>query len=493
MNEFSADLEFPPPPLDLPPMTESSVLHSSRLATISNDLATTAPSVEEASSRFGVTLRSTDSCSSLGSSAAAINEVIPTIGVSVMNKNKIKLETKIVSEIKERNEQYLKKCTDVPNAIDYHYSNNNNVTKSNEYVLQSVDDAVECFKHPKTDFTGSNPKTQLKKVEIDRKAQESSPVPFDFKSRLRKVENNNENEMTDPVKLKSKSVVTEARGTVPKNSVTKRCCDMAMITSDQEITSSCKIFSCEKKDIETRMYFGGNLNGRSNTDKFDGEQKKNTTPSEEEDKRRSAGSISSLKKIWEAKDGSGSTSDLSQIQFSPKLTPNAASQSIINKGNDEEFDILINNKKPIVPTKPVNIYATPISIKQNTDLSSPTSSNNTSSIISENNTSHMGRETILELVQLLENTLKTPINSISASQWLQLSDKLHILHTTCVSFTDNAAMAPHSKFQFRELASRIENQSRNLRSASSRNSKDIEKLVVEIGQLLKQVSNALFR
>ncbi|EDW34779.1 GL12721 [Drosophila persimilis] len=105
----------------------------------------------------------------------------------------------------------------------------------------------------------------------------------------------------------------------------------------------------------------------------------------------------------------------------------------------------------------------------------------------------ISRESILELVGLLDGSLKHPVNAISASQWLQLSDKLNILQNSCVIFAENESMPPHSKFHFRELVTRVETQSQHLRSAGSKNMQDNERLLLEVGQSLKQISNALNR
>lgn len=477
-------------------------------------MATTEPSVEEASSRFGVSLRkreaSTDSCSSLGSPAAGVtNEIVND--TSVIVKNKGKLETKLVAEIKERNEQYQRKpIGDVPNTNNYHCSNNNNnsVTKSNDHVLQLVNELAETMNLPKADSSANNFKAQLKKVDSNKKSQKtttdgSSAIPFDFKSRLRKVENNNDNEAAESAAdfrkmLDNDSVNTESRGTVSKKSISKRNCDRIGGTNDQEcVLNNSKKPLNEPKVIDGKKTdFKIDLSDKDSKDKkLDGDSKNNTTTVDEEDKRKSTGSISSLKKLWEAKEGNGtmSNNEISQIQLSPKLATKGVANN--NKGNDEEFDALTANKKPAVPTKPtklVSIYATPIQVKLHSD--SATSPSSSTSITSHNsNTTQVSREAILDLIQLLESTLKTPINSISASQWLQLSDKLNILQTSCVSFADKASMAPHSKFQFRELVSRVENQSRSLRSAGSKNTQDNEKLIFEVGQSLKQISNALHR
>ena len=153
----------------------------------------------------------------------------------------------------------------------------------------------------------------------------------------------------------------------------------------------------------------------------------------------------------------------------------------------------INATKPAVPLKPTKftIYATPMAQK----IASAGGGNVaeiTAGTTPENSTK-ISRESILELVSLLEGSLKHPVNTISASQWLQLSDKLNILQNSCVVFADNECMPPHSKFHFRELVTRVETQSQSLRTAGTKNVQDNERLVSEVGQSLKQITNALHR
>uniref|UniRef100_A0A0K8WCD5 Tyrosine-protein kinase Abl n=1 Tax=Bactrocera latifrons TaxID=174628 RepID=A0A0K8WCD5_BACLA len=152
------------------------------------------------------------------------------------------------------------------------------------------------------------------------------------------------------------------------------------------------------------------------------------------------------------------------------------------------------NNKPAVPLKPtkLTIYATPIS--QKIAASALDSTTNTPLGSALQSSTQISRESILELVGLLETSLhQHPVNSISASQWLQLSDKLNILQNNCVVFADNETMPPHSKFHFRELVTRVETQSQSLRTAGSKNVQDNERLVSEVGQSLKQLTNALHR
>lgn len=530
INPSLADLEFPPPPLDLPPPPEEFEANdddmSSRLPNQmtqsmapSNDVSNTEPSVEEASSRFGVSLRkrepSTDSCSSLGSPAGpATTELPETTSV------KEKLEMKLVAEIKERADK--KSSIDVVN----HTSNNKTV----DPVSQLVSELAETMNLPKTltdkknvanlpattkpnDKDVNQPtnsfKAQLKKVEpkkiLSTPPKEESNSIIDFKSRLRKVENNNESDATvednskksDSDSLergKSNSDGVDAdilRSTKKIEIISKKNGDSKLIEHDNNVTTTA--VSNRKKSISDKNKV---IEMKKTEIKIDIQEEPKrdsstecviiSSKSDDDDKRKSTGSISSLKKLWEAKEGTNE-----QMQLSPKLGVKNSISNNNKNGDDENEDHQLLNKKPAVPIKPklVSIYATPIQVKLTQNETNTTTTTTPATMT----TTQINREGILELVTLLEVSLKMPVNSISASQWLQLSDKLNILQNSCVVFADKETMPPHSKFHFRELVTRVETQSRNLRSAGTKNVQDNEKLVSEVGQSLKQISNALHR
>lgn len=555
-NPVLAELEFPPPPLDLPPPPEefetphdhelcrgsADPMQMSVSLTPSNDVSNTEPSVEEASSRFGVSLRkrepSTDSCSSLGSPAGAssaaeqVNE--PLVATSNSNA-KDKLDIKIVADIKERAEQQQKKASsDVPN--------NNIPHKTVDHVSQLVNELAETMNLPKKSSvaaqlppkpdagnSATNFKAQLKKVEpkktLAATKEETSSI-IDFKSRLRRVENNNENDGTDadpkksceieekalPTENRFKSSLADARDKdcdrgennrklskpiAKKNGDSRTILepDNAKNRKKSAIESNPKVIDMKKTDNKVDT-----LDDKKKRETMDANK---TAGADEEDKRKSTGSISSLKKLWESKEG-GTANDQSGTQTSPKMGSKNVISNNNKNGDEENDDHSTANRKPAVPLKPtklVSIYATPMPVKMPTDTAGskaadvPAVGNGTANNANNTspNTAQISREGILDLVHLLEGSLKLPINSISASQWLQLSDKLNILQYSCVVFADKETMPPHSKFHFRELVTRVENQSRCLRSAGSKNISDNEKLVSEVGQSLKQISNALHR
>lgn len=565
-NPALADLEFPPPPLDLPPPPEefetphdidmlrvnADPMQLSVSMTPSNDVSNTEPSVEEASSRFGVSLRkrepSTDSCSSLGSPAAATTAVdhadvvAPAPAQAAIPNAKDKIDTKMVVETKERVE-YKKLTNDVPN---------NNISKLDnkpvDHVSQLVNELAETMNlprsqkaivaaqlPPKPDASAANFKAQLKKVEpkkIATAAREDTGSIIDFKSRLRRVENNNESDNVESSDSKKSSDNDEKISHVPENKFKSAALADNRDTDSDRSDSNKKQgkLTCKKNgDNRNTSIEHDNANNRKKSvtdtgskvidfkktdnknDNQDDKKKRETNesklvPADDDDKRKSTGSISSLKKLWETKEGAANNEQGGK-QISPKLTSkNVVSNN--NKNGDEENDEhSAVNKKPAVPLKPtklVSIYATPIQVKLNESTGSTTTTttaipsigNGTGTNNANNtspNTTQISREGILDLVQLLEGSLKLPINSISASQWLQLSDKLNILQYSCYVFADKETMPPHSKFHFRELVTRVESQSRCLRSAGSKNIQDNEKLVTEVGQSLKQISNALHR
>ncbi|XP_039229942.1 tyrosine-protein kinase Abl isoform X4 [Drosophila yakuba] len=567
-----ANLEFPPPPLDLPPppeefeggppppppAPESAVqaiqqhLHAQlpNNGNISNgngtnnndsshnDVSNTAPSVEEASSRFGVSLRkrepSTDSCSSLGSPPEDLKE-------------------KLITEIKAAGKD---------SAPASQLANGSGIAVVDPVSLL-VTELAESMNLPKPppqqqkltngNGTGSGFKAQLKKVEPKKmsapiaKAEPANTI-IDFKAHLRRVDKEKEPAAPAPAPV---AVTNNAN------------CNTTGTLNRKEDSSKKFSQAMQKTEIKIDVT-------NSNVEADAGAAGEGDLG-----KRRSTGSINSLKKLWEqqppAPDYATSTILQQQpsvvngggtpnAQLSPKYgmksgapntggtlpaklgnkpppaappppppnctTSNLSTTSISTSSrdctsrqqasstiktshstqlftDDEEqshsdglgsggqgaadmTQSLYEQKpqiqqKPAVPHKPtkLTIYATPIA-----KLAEPASSASSTQI---------SRDSILELVGLLEGSLKHPVNAIAGSQWLQLSDKLNILHNSCVIFAENGAMPPHSKFQFRELVTRVEAQSQHLRSAGSKNVQDNERLVAEVGQSLRQISNALNR
>nr|NP_001261964.1 Abl tyrosine kinase, isoform H [Drosophila melanogaster]AGB94657.1 Abl tyrosine kinase, isoform H [Drosophila melanogaster] len=454
-----ANLEFPPPPLDLPPppeefeggppppppAPESAVqaiqqhLHAQlpNNGNISNgngtnnndsshnDVSNIAPSVEEASSRFGVSLRkrepSTDSCSSLGSPPEDLKE-------------------KLITEIKAAGKD---------TAPASHLANGSGIAVVDPVSLL-VTELAESMNLPKPppqqqqkltngNSTGSGFKAQLKKVEPKKM---SAPMPkaepantiIDFKAHLRRVD-------------KEKEPATPAPAPATVAVANNANCNTTGTLNRKEDGSKKFSQAMQKTEIKIDVT-NSNVEADAGAAGEGDLGKRRSTDDEEQSHTEGLGS------------GGQGSADMTQSLYEQK--PQI-------------------QQKPAVPHKPtkLTIYATPIA-----KLTEPASSASSTQI---------SRESILELVGLLEGSLKHPVNAIAGSQWLQLSDKLNILHNSCVIFAENGAMPPHSKFQFRELVTRVEAQSQHLRSAGSKNVQDNERLVAEVGQSLRQISNALNR
>lgn len=284
--------------------------------------------------------------------------------------------------------------------------------------------------------------------------------PVDYKAGLRKF--STKEETSDPLKTQLKRI------------------DPGIVKKDESGTIVDFKSRLRKVEIEKKNEDGaddGNSNGQ-----------------EDEDKRKSTGSINSLKKLWENKDGVEG-----QAQVSPKLgqkmpkdekegsPPDKKSWPPPNPQDEKDKPTvpakpLVKSSKPAVPPPakpqaPSNIYATPGRTDQNTE-----------------GTTVKNKESVLEISQALEislGALKTG-GSTTTAGWLQLSDKVGLLHTTCQGYVDSLG-PPQARFKFRELLVRLENQARQLRSAGTRNSADNAHLCIEVHNTVKDVVNAVSR
>ncbi|XP_060520984.1 tyrosine-protein kinase Abl isoform X2 [Cylas formicarius] len=589
-----ADLEFPPPPTDLPPPPEefdngrtidtvdcsTSIMTSStelrkKIIPISPllsakkinreqsevgdggaDVSTLQPSVEEASSRFGVSLKrrepSSDSCNSNrdeakekspqrtslsltspshdGKSPMSMDSDVPMVGspleplppppnfvrlaqdvnndsqqedqpqastaddnkTSKLFKNKLvkkEMELKLVAEIKERADQKTKNPSPLDCILAAGGISNDPVTQLVTELSQSLNmekdrqrrDGSSAMSKSQDSNGAASFVGQLKKMEGVKKAavkERAEPIEsagiIDFKSRLRKVDGakSEDNEHGD-----------------------------------------------NKRESTASSDSGGNLRIE------DGE-----------DKRKSTGSISSLKKLWEAKDvenpGSAQLSPKFSIKTnrddvttetspaetsddSTKMDRSAGSEKSATKTDKKSWPPP-SEEKPVVPTKPPvkvvkpivarpvgsAIYATPIapnakppiSAKPGSVESGRTPEGEEIRASSGGSVDKTGKDAILEISQALESTLNTirGAPSVSTATWLQLSDKIGLLHGSCMDYADNVVPA-HAKFQFRELLTRLELQGRQMRSAGARNSTENSRCIAEVNNTIKDVVNVVFR
>lgn len=238
-----------------------------------------------------------------------------------------------------------------------------------------------------------------------------------------------------------------------------------------------------------------------------------------DDKRRSTGSISSLKKLWENKEascdnqplspklnvrGASSKQDDIASEDSPEDHSNASTRSSTSKGDSRVWPPTSSSseiEKPIVPAKPLkplgpsskhfgsSIYATP-----NCNKSSSQSIDDDSGKQTCGGESKGAKHSVIEISNVIENSILNLKGSptIVMASWLQLSDKVGLLHGMCVNLTDTA-IAPHARFQFRDLLTRLELQARQLRAAGTRNITENTRLLCDVQNTIKDVINTLQR
>ncbi|KAJ8935196.1 hypothetical protein NQ314_012953 [Rhamnusium bicolor] len=409
-------------------------------------------------------------------------------------KNKLvmkEMELKLVAEIKERADQKGKNpkesplepflavsgishdpvaqlVTELSQSLNLEKEVDKNLVRKNSQG--NITSTTKPIENNGVTFVSQLKKIETKKPSTKEKSESDSSMIIDFKSRLRKVES----------EKKSDDTFNRNEDNEPE-------------TNKRESTASSD---------------SGNL-------KID----------EGEDKRKSTGSISSLKKLWEAKDSADSCGN---IQLSPKLSiKNNKNEEIIEVSPVETSDESVklekvnrNDKKswppvaedkPVIPTKPpvkavkpiVNrpagsaIYATPNANNAKPPImAKPTNIENKTpdEDIKLTSSDKSGKENILEISQALETTLNSIKSNaaVSTSTWLQLSDKIGLLHGSCMDYADNVIPA-HTKFQFRELLTRLESQARQLRSAGSRNTTENTRCINEVNNTIKDVVNVVFR
>uniref|UniRef100_W8B5Z9 Tyrosine-protein kinase Abl n=1 Tax=Ceratitis capitata TaxID=7213 RepID=W8B5Z9_CERCA len=587
-----ANLEFPPPPLDLPPPPEEfetpppppppapapEVLEELQSASVTatqyplpnssnNDVSNTAPSVEEASTRFGVSLRkrepSTDSCSSLGSPPE-----VSANANSGGNVQELNMKEKLMAEIKDRSKENSANNANLQNGIIipppptgsgvdpvsllFTELAEMNLTKQKSTPPQppkalsggSSGDSAGSQTQTQENGNTNSFKAQLKKVEPKKlptptQKTENQTTIIDFKAHLRKVEKDLKDTKKDVGTDETPKSILQKGQTVNSTGTLGRKGDKKFTTATQQKTenntkhdmtnsNNGNSISTGNVNINSPANTNGNTQHIANTNSnmncnntartaelADNDSAASVNDSESGKRRSTDGnhhygeqstSLTNNSSTANTTTGSNTTTnnEIAAMTQSLFVEPSSAVNKLTTSSfptntapttttNNTTNNISTTNK-PAVPLKPtkLTIYATPISQKIAVNALDSTTNTPISSTLQSS--TQITRESILELVALLETSLlQHPVNSISASQWLQLSDKLNILQNNCVVFADNETMPPHSKFHFRELVTRVETQSQSLRTAGSKNVQDNERLVSEVGQSLKQLTNALHR
>lgn len=405
-----ADLEFPPPP---PPEDL--------------DVSNPQPSVEEASFRFGVSLRhrepSTDSCSSAKSEPVRIPSKTsprprdrppspPSQTPSQETKSPAS-EEQPPSPEEPSPPPSPKQSKDENQCDEDKKSPTSKTLKSTVPVMMKEMLELKLASEIKDKSTNKGLRESPQNEVVDNSDNsEAQTSPIDFKMNLRKVSLNSDN------------------------------------SAKQESAFKAQLKKFEIRQAEEKPN-GGVLDLKSRLRKVDTNNATMKPEDEEEgdDKRRSTGSISSLKKLWE-----GESSPPEVVKEKRVWPP---------------------EEKPVVPTKPnVKTIAKPAAIYA------------TPGVLSS----------VMEIWQALESSLTSlkSSSSVSSGSWLQLSDKVGLFHSSCLGYADSVA-PPHTRFHLRELLTRLEAQARTLRSAGARNHADNTKTLTELHNTLKDVVNAVQR
>lgn len=407
-----ADLEFPPPP---PP----------------EDLDNIQPSVEEASYRFGVSLRhrepSTDSCSSAKSEPTRA----PSKGSRPQDRppsppsQTPSQETKSPpSEEQPPSPPPSPKETKEESPPPENEDSGDKMPPSNSKLIKNVLPnmmkemlELKLVAEMKEKVNGQgkeSPLNELPSNENNSNNMDNQTPGVDFKANLRKV------------------------STVSDSSSGKQ---------ESSIKAQLKKFEMKRDvDDKTNAANVGIVDLKSRLRKVDTNSGKPDEEEEGDDKRRSTGSISSLKKLWEGESSPPET--VKEKRWPP-------------------------DEKPAVPTKPnvkpvakaAAIYATPGVLAS-----------------------------VMEIWQALETSLATlrTAPTITSQNWLQLSDKVNMFHSSCLAYAESSA-PPQTRFHLGELLTRLDTQMRQLRSASSRNHSDNLKTLQELQNTLKDIINAVQR
>ncbi|KAL4717805.1 hypothetical protein ACJJTC_000954 [Scirpophaga incertulas] len=402
-----AELEFPPPPPDLPPPPEESQQP---------------PPPPPESVR-----------DSTGDGEQDEKQAKQTM--------KEMLELKLVAEIKERADKKKHRQKDSPphDIIEIHPSFGDPVTRLvselseslNMEALRKAERKSDRDPPPKTVDNGKETvspidlKAGLRKTaynnNVDQK-RDSDRSGTDFKSQLKKVETNKK------VTTTSKEVEESGRPIIDFKSRLRKV-DGATNGNVKKVEQTSPE---EYKDLDRKRSESGSLD---------------TSGGDEEDKRRSTGSISSLKKLWENKE--------SEDRLSPKLRgaeEESPEERAERRGRREERPVVPH--KPAVRAKPSKggIYATPLT---------PPADEEEDVLASV----RASLEWCTNEVRRGCGASGVGVGGGRGSLWrLQTSERLARLGAQCAAAAGGARLAPALRVQLRAAAARLEAQARALAS-----------------------------
>ena len=251
------------------------------------------------------------------------------------------------------------------------------------------------------------------------------------------------------------------------------------------------------------------------------------SPEAEDDKRKSTGSISSLRRMWESSD---QKKGKAAAASAPESNPTSPTSETNSESRSVKFEKRVwppvpstETEKPMVPVKPTmkpaaptskpppptskppppttkppaakphplcNIYAAPTTQARPKPpgakpaiASKPPQSIAAGAVASATRSGSAGeasgdsgggsstateKDSILSSSQTLESKLAAAkaksSAQLSTSSLMQLSESVGSFHSSCASFADN--VTPTGRFRFRSLLSRLEEQTQSLRSGA---------------------------
>ncbi|XP_043225715.1 tyrosine-protein kinase ABL1-like isoform X2 [Amphibalanus amphitrite] len=268
------------------------------------------------------------------------------------------------------------------------------------------------------------------------------------------------------------------------------------------------------------------------------------SPDDEQDKRQSAGSISSLRKMWEAEAADKTSPKLSdrsptserastapatkeespppppapQSSLEPagEAAPPSAAPAPAESGVESvrakferRWPPTQETDKPVVPVKPSikpltaagrapaggpGVYATPCitSAERGTLKPPPHPTSAPPAGLSRSAGAGGSAEAVRDLAAAVERSLGAlEASSASSVACMQLSDKLGLLLTACGAHADQ--VPPTGRLRFRDLQRRLETHAGTLRSAGARNSSDAQRLFSELANTVRDVVNVVQR
>lgn len=429
-----ADLEFPPPP---PP---EDLDHEEEMSTF----------------RFGVSLRhrepSTDSCNSAKSEPTARLKGGGGIGAGRVKdggNSSSSSSSRPLAAAEPHAKQPASTFEPSPlmpkkNAIVAASPSSDEDGKDVKNLVPDIMKEMMELKHCGGD--GGGIKTAAAKSAKDEQQRSVSPV--DFKTGLRKVKDEQQQQQQQPPNRQHQHHHHHHhhRGELQR-----------IDTNIAEIKSQLKKVKIDdKKD-------GCENNGalaESNSDNNDGD-------AVADDKRRSTGSISSLKKLWEGESPPSETAAAATTSggkerrvWPPPPSTNPPPPSSSSSSQDDHPSSSSSSAavvhRPAVPVKPAKSSGPPTS-------TAAAKSNSPAAIYATPGPT--ATSSLVEQWRAVDGSLRAMRDApVTSAGWLQLSDTVGGFHASCLHYADTAA-PPNLRFLLRELLNKLESQSRQMRSA----------------------------